>query len=105
MTMIRELSFNEKRKLTKALAIARSIPSATVEKCGHYIWVHDTQRSDKETLCPRQKEDGQIRFKWHKTKECWYYTPRYYRKRSDKELSMDQIRMNYGSQYLSGGMA
>ena len=95
------LNSSERLRLQKARAIALGIKGVTVELCGHFLWVHGAKREHRFILCPAQKEQGQIRFKWHKTKGLWYYSPRPFFKRSKEELGMDEIRMNYGSYVLN----
>ena len=62
-----------------------------VEMCGSWIWVSGNTKEHKETL-------KQLNFKWAHKKQAWYYHSEPYRKRSRRELTLDEIRDMFGSQ-------
>lgn len=61
-----------------------------VEICGAWIWISGNTKDYKDVL----KNFG---FKWAYKKSAWYYHKDKFRKRSRKELSLDEIREMYGS--------
>lgn len=65
----------------------------TIELCGSWIWLTGTTFPIKDKL----KELG---FRWHGKKKSWYWTADGFKKRRFKSLSMDEIRMKYGSEIV-----
>lgn len=63
-----------------------------VEICGSWIWVSGDTRQHKDTL-------KNLGFKWAYKKCAWYYHTEPYRKKSRRELSLDEIRDMFGSQH------
>ena len=61
-----------------------------VEICGKWIWVSGNTKAHKETL-------KQLKFKWAHKKQAWYYHAEPYRKKSRRELTLDEIRDMFGS--------
>ena len=62
-----------------------------VEICGRWIWVSGNTKAHKETL-------KQLKFKWAHKKQAWYYHAEPYKKKSRRELTLDEIRDMFGSQ-------
>ena len=62
-----------------------------VEICGSWIWASGNTMTHKDTL-------KQLGFKWAHKKKTWYYHSEPYRKRSRRELTLDEIRDMFGSQ-------
>lgn len=62
-----------------------------VEICGSWIWVSGNTKAHREVL-------KQLKFKWANKKQAWYYHSEPYRKRSKRELTLDEIREMFGSQ-------
>ena len=62
-----------------------------VEICGKWIWVSGNTKAHKETL-------KQLKFKWAHKKQAWYYHAEPYKKKSRRELTLDEIRDMFGSQ-------
>lgn len=62
-----------------------------IELCGTWLWITGDTKPYKEQL----KELG---FKFSGKKLAWYWKPGTYRKKSKKELTIDEIRNLYGSQ-------
>jgi len=67
-----------------------NLQGITIELCGSWLWITGETKQHKETL----KELG-FTFAFKKT--AWYWKPGTYRKKSKKELNLDQIRNLYGS--------
>lgn len=68
----------------------------TVEVVGNWLWLSGHTKSYAQDL----REAG---FQWSKAKERWFYKPTALptTKKSDRQISMDEIRSYYGSQTLS----
>ena len=62
-----------------------------VEICGSWIWVSGNTKEHREIL-------KQLKFKWAHKKQAWYYHTEPYKKRSNRELTLDEIRDMFGSQ-------
>lgn len=73
-----------------------------IEVCGSWLWVTGDTRPHKATL-------KELKFRWSSNKQAWYFHHDGYRKRSKKQMSLDEIRNVYGSekidQKVSGKMA
>jgi len=65
------------------------------EICGKWIWCSGNTKPHKDTL-------KMLGFHWAKNKNAWYYHTEPYRRRHDREYSLDEIRELYGSQQYSG---
>ena len=61
-----------------------------IEIAGQWIWMSGNTYSYKKEL----KEIG---FKWASAKKQWHFHAEIFRKKSHKQLSMDEIRNYYGS--------
>ncbi len=62
-----------------------------VEICGSWIWASGNTQPHKEIL-------KGLKFMWAHKKRAWYYHSEPYRKRSRRELTLDEIRDLFGSQ-------
>ena len=62
-----------------------------VEICGSWIWVSGNTKEHKEVL-------KQLNFKFAYKKKAWYYHAEPYKKKSRRELTLDEIRDMFGSQ-------
>ena len=62
-----------------------------VELCGSWIWASGNTQPYKDTL-------KSLKFRWAHKKRAWYYHSEPYRKRSHRELTLDEIREMCGSQ-------
>lgn len=62
-----------------------------VEICGTWIWVSGNIKEHREIL-------KQPNFKWANKKQAWYYHTEPYKKRSKRELTLDEIREMFRSQ-------
>ena len=67
-----------------------------IEICGSFIWL------DGETY-PHKAEIKALGFKWASKKRRWFLAPEGWRKMGRRELSMDEIRDNYGSKRVAAG--
>ena len=71
-----------------------NIPNITIELIGTWLWITGDTKPHKETL----KELG---FKFSGKKLAWYYHAGTYRKKSKKNLTIDEIRNMYGSEKVN----
>ena len=62
-----------------------------VEICGTWIWVSGNTKAHKEML-------KELKFRYAHKKQAWYYHTEPYRKRSKRELTLDEIRDMFGSE-------
>ena len=62
-----------------------------VETCGSWVRVSGDTQQHREVL-------KQLNFKWAHKKQAWYYHTEPYKKRSNRELTLDEIRDMFGSQ-------
>ena len=81
--------FDGYRELINAVI---NIPNITIELCGTWLWITGETKPYKDYL----KELG---FSFSGKKIAWYWKPgdKKYRKKSKKELNLDEIRNLYGS--------
>lgn len=82
--------FSEDIKLREVLNKVINFTDVTIELCGSWIWISGNTYQYKKEL----KEIG---FKWASNKKAWYWHSEAFRKRSNKKLSMNDIRKYYGS--------
>ena len=66
------------------------IPGIVVELCGSWLWVTGNTYEIRDTL-------KEMSFKFSKKKTAWYYHYGPYKKRGKSDLSMNDIRMRFGS--------
>ncbi len=66
----------------------------SVEVCGTWVWVDGDTKPHREML----KSFG---LRWAAKKKRWYLKPKGYKKRSQKEWSMSEIRSTFGSERLT----
>ena len=62
-----------------------------VEICGTWIWVSGNTKPHKKVL-------KELKFRYAHKKQAWYYHTEPYRKRSKRELTLDEIRDMFGSE-------
>lgn len=62
-----------------------------VELCGSWIWVSGNTKEYRDIL-------KGLHFKWANKKQAWYFHSEPYRKKSCRELSLEEIREMFGSQ-------
>jgi hypothetical protein len=73
-----------------------NIPNITIELCGTWLWITGQTKPYKEQL-------KKLGFKFSGKKIAWYWKPgdKKYRKKSKKELNLDEIRNLYGSEKVN----
>ena len=81
--------FSEDAKLREMLNKIIGFDGITIEIIGNWIWCFDSYGYRTEL-----KELG---FRYARNKKAWYYHTEAFRKKSHKSLSMDDIRIYYGS--------
>ncbi|MCJ8334941.1 MAG: hypothetical protein MJH10_11920 [Epibacterium sp.] len=101
-----ELKFSSEKEEWNAKEYAHivealmKIPGITIEICGSWIWLTGDTRPVKDQI--KGIETGaSYKRGFSKSKVAWYFSPRGYRKRSKRELDLDQIREHYGSQKMN----
>ena len=62
----------------------------TIEIIGCFVWVTGDTKPYKEQL-------KTLKFRWHSRKTAWYLKPENYKKRSQKDYDLDEIRSMYGT--------
>ena len=62
-----------------------------VEICGSWIWVSGNTKEHKEVL-------KSLKFRYANKKQAWYFHTEPYKKKSKRELTLDEIRDMFGSQ-------
>ena len=83
--------FDGYREIINALI---NIPNINIELIGTWLWITGETKPIKEYL----KELG---FKFSGKKCAWYYHSGQYRKKSKKNLTIDEIRNMYGSEKVN----
>ena len=88
--------FDGYRELIDALL---KIPGITIELCGTWLWITGVKKEDKE----KQAILKELKFTFSGKKCAWYWKPgdKKYRKKSKKELNLDEIRNLYGSEKVN----
>lgn len=77
-----------KETISKLLAL--KMENVLIEVVGSFLWVSGETKPYKDDL----KEIG---MKWARKKQCWYLSPKGYKRFGKKEYQMDEIRNMYGS--------
>lgn len=62
-----------------------------IEVCGRWLWISGNTK-------PHRAKLKELHFRWSQNKSAWYYHTEAYRKRSSKNLTLDEIRTLYGSE-------
>lgn len=70
-----------------------------IELCGTWLWITGVKKDDKE----KQSILKELDFKFSGKKSAWYWKPgeKKYRKKSKRELNLDEIRNLYGSETVN----
>ena len=71
--------------------VLTSLSDIEVEICGTWIWVSGNTKAHKEML-------KELKFRYAHKKQAWYYHTEPYRKRSKRELTLDEIRDMFDSE-------
>ena len=69
-----------------------------IEICGSFLWLDGNTYAHKDGI-------KALGFRWASKKRRWFLAPKDWRKRGRRELSMEEIRNNYGSQRVAAGHA
>lgn len=64
-----------------------------IEVCGSWLWVTGNTRDHKDEL-------KALSFRWSSNKQAWYFHRDGYKKRSNKKMTLDDIRGFYGSERI-----
>ena len=73
-----------------------------IEVCGSFIWLSGETRNAKEEI-KAIKNEAFKPAQFHKKKLMWFFAPVDYRRFSNKEFDMDEIRGKYGSEQFKNG--
>lgn len=68
----------------------RKLNGVEIEICGSWIWCTGDTKPHKDVF-------KKLGFRWAYKKRAWVYHEGTYKKRSNREISMDEIRVMYGS--------
>ena len=71
--------------------VLTSLSDIEVEICGTWLWVSGNTKAHKEVL-------KELKFRYAHKKQAWYYHTEPYRKKSERELTLDEIRDMFGSE-------
>lgn len=74
-----------------------NLEGITIELCGTWLWVTGVKKEDKE----KQAILKELDFTYSGKKCAWYWKPGTYRKKSKRELNLDEIRNLYGSEKVN----
>jgi len=74
-----------------------NLQGITIELCGTWLWITGVKKEDKE----KQDILKELGFKFSGKKIAWYYHSGQYRKKSKKNLTIDEIRNMYGSEKVN----
>lgn len=66
-----------------------------IELCGSWLWVTGNTKEYKDLL-------KELKFRWASGKSAWYYHRDPWHKRGKGKMSLDDIRIKYGSQKFNG---
>ena len=80
-------------KMQEVFEKIRHFTGVKIEACGSWLWVSGN-------TFPYKKDLKTAGLKWAPKKKQWYWNDGTYRKRSKRVLSMDEIRVRYGSNEL-----
>lgn len=69
-----------------------------LEITGWWLWV--TLPKEKREILKDLKDSIDVYFSWHRTKQKWYYKPKWYYSNSRGSWTMDKIRNRYGSEII-----
>ena len=71
--------------------VLTSLSDIEVEICGTWLWVSGNTKAHKEVL-------KELKFRYAHKKQAWYYHTEPHRKKSKRELTLDEIRDMFGSE-------
>lgn len=79
------------REFINIINVLTSLKDIEVEICGSWVWVSGNTKIHKEVL-------KDLKFRYAHKKQAWYFHSEPYKKRSKRELTLDEIRELFGSQ-------
>jgi len=82
--------FAEDELLREMLQKVIYLSDITIEIIGAWLWISGN-------TYPHRKELKELGFKFASQKKCWFWHSETFRKKSHRQLSMDDIRNYYGS--------
>ena len=71
--------------------VLTSLNDISIEICGSWLWITGNTKEHKEIL-------KNLKFRYAHKKQAWYYHTEPYRKKSKRELTLDEIRDMFGSE-------
>lgn len=71
--------------------VLTSLNDIYIEICGSWLWITGNTKEHKEIL-------KNLKFRYAHKKQAWYYHTEPYRKKSKRELTLDEIRDMFGSE-------
>lgn len=71
--------------------VLTSLSDIEVEICGTWLWVSGNTKAHKEVL-------KELKIRYAHKKQAWYFHTEPYRKKSKRELTLDEIRDMFGSE-------
>lgn len=71
--------------------VLTSLNHIEIEICGSWLWITGNTKLHKEVL-------KSLKFRYAHKKQAWYYHTEPYRKKSKRELTLDEIRDMFGSE-------
>ena len=71
--------------------VLTSLTDIYIEICGSWLWITGNTKEHKEIL-------KNLKFRYAHKKQAWYYHTEPYRKKSKRELTLDEIRDMFGSE-------
>lgn len=86
-------NFNEDLKLREALQKIIMFSGINIEIIGSWIWVDGNTK-------PYRKEFKEYGYHWGSEKKKWYFHTDTFRKKSNRKLSMEEIRQYYGNEKI-----
>lgn len=85
-------------RFTEIIEALLHMEGVGIEICGSFLWLDGNTYAHKDGI-------KALGFRWASKKRRWFLAPKDWRKRGRRELSMEEIRNNYGSQRVAAGHA
>lgn len=83
-------------RFTEIIEALLHMEGVGIEICGSFLWLDGNTYAHKAEI-------KALGFKWASKKKRWFLAPEGWRKKGHRELSMGEIRANYGSQRVAAG--
>lgn len=88
---VEDQDFSYSEDLSTALNAIKDLAGLKIEICGSWIWVSGDTMTHKAIL-------KEFKFKWASRKKQWFFRPADFKSKGRGKMSMDEIRVKYGSQ-------